>query len=69
MAPDRKTAILSYRDLIVWQEAMDLAESAYRTTSKFPKEEATISPLLEKAGRVGKMLRGLIRSLENTGQP
>ncbi len=28
-----------YRDLIVWQKAMDLVVSAYRTTAGFPKEE------------------------------
>ena len=31
--------IKSYRDLTVWQDAMDLAESLYRVTSPFPKEE------------------------------
>ena len=29
----------SYRDLKVWQEAMDLAAEAYRLTQNFPKEE------------------------------
>jgi four helix bundle protein len=29
----------SYRDLEVWQIAMDLAEQCYRTTRAFPKEE------------------------------
>ena len=33
------SAIKSYRDLTVWQDAMDLAESLYRVTSPFPKEE------------------------------
>jgi len=32
-------AIKSYRDLFVWQKAMDLAVSCYRLTSEFPKEE------------------------------
>jgi four helix bundle protein len=31
--------IESYRDLKVWQSAMDLTVSAYRATSSFPKEE------------------------------
>lgn len=31
--------IKSYRDLTVWQDAMDLAESLYRVTSSFPKDE------------------------------
>jgi four helix bundle protein len=29
----------SYRDLRVWQEAMSIAERAYRVTRSFPKEE------------------------------
>ncbi len=29
----------SYKDLIVWQKSMDLAEEAYRITSSLPKEE------------------------------
>lgn len=29
----------SYRDLKVWQEAMNLAESCYKITKSFPKEE------------------------------
>ena len=31
--------INSYKDLHVWQEAMALAESCYRVTRKFPKDE------------------------------
>jgi four helix bundle protein len=31
--------IESYRDLIVWQQAMDLAVSIYETTKARPKEE------------------------------
>jgi four helix bundle protein len=33
-------AIDSYRDLRVWQEAMQLAEACYRLTATFPREEA-----------------------------
>ena len=29
----------SYRDLIVWQKAMDLTEMIYKATGEFPKEE------------------------------
>jgi len=29
----------SYRDLRVWQQAMDLAEEVYRETEGFPKHE------------------------------
>ena len=32
-------AVKSYRELIVWQKAMDLAESVYKVTSLFPREE------------------------------
>ena len=32
-------AIQSYRDLRVWQSAMDLAVGAYRLTKDFPKDE------------------------------
>ena len=32
-------AIKSYRDLRVWQDAMALAESCYRVTRGFPKDE------------------------------
>src|SRR5882672_3415939 len=35
-----KAPINSYRDLVVWQESMNLAEASYRLTASFPKEEA-----------------------------
>ena len=31
--------VRSYRDLRVWQEAMDLAEATYRATEQFPEDE------------------------------
>ena len=31
--------ILGYRDLIVWQKAMDLAEMVYQMTAGYPKAE------------------------------
>lgn len=31
--------IKSYKELIVWQKAMDLAEEVYLISKKFPKEE------------------------------
>ena len=31
--------IRSFRDLLVWQKAMDLADSVYDVTAVFPKEE------------------------------
>jgi four helix bundle protein len=40
MSPEpHREAIRSYRDLIVWQRAMALAEEVYRVTRAFPKEE------------------------------
>jgi len=30
---------VSYRDLVVWQRAMDLVEEVYRCTKCFPREE------------------------------
>ena len=33
------TTVKDYRDLIVWQKAMDLVEAIYRTTATFPREE------------------------------
>jgi len=32
-------SIKSYRDLKVWQDAMTLAESCYRSTRRFPRDE------------------------------
>ena len=32
-------AVRSYRELIVWQKVMDLAESVYRLTCDFPRQE------------------------------
>ena len=31
--------VKDYRELIVWQKAMDLVEEVYRATASFPKEE------------------------------
>lgn len=31
--------VRSYRDLLVWQDSMELVVKIYRATSKFPKEE------------------------------
>jgi hypothetical protein len=31
--------VRSYRDLVVWQRAMTLAEQVYEITKNFPKEE------------------------------
>jgi four helix bundle protein len=37
--PGRTVRVRSYRDLIVWQQAMTLAEEVYAATRPFPKEE------------------------------
>ena len=36
---EKATAISGFRDLRVWQSAMDLVERVYRVTHSFPKEE------------------------------
>ncbi|CAM5521803.1 hypothetical protein MAUB1S_08704 [Mycolicibacterium aubagnense] len=36
---DVPNEIRSYRDLVIWQQAMDLAVSSYETTRNWPKEE------------------------------
>lgn len=35
----KEPSVRSYRDLRVWQEAMNLAAACYRITKPFPKEE------------------------------
>ncbi|MFN6567009.1 four helix bundle protein [Dendronalium sp. ChiSLP03b] len=35
----KESPVRSYRDLKVWQEAMNLGESCYKLTKAFPKEE------------------------------
>ncbi|BAY36318.1 S23 ribosomal protein [Nostoc sp. NIES-2111] len=121
--------VRSYRDLIVWQESMNLAEACYQLTMTFPKEELygmtsqirrsaasipanisegygreyraeyiqflriaqgslkelethlllssrpkvkltdtqTVTPILNQCESVGRLLRALIRSLQNKG--
>jgi len=39
MAPPRKAQVLSHRDLIVWQRALDLVRETYRVTAGFPRRE------------------------------
>ncbi len=34
-----KPSVKTFRDLIAWQRAIDLAEAAYRLTANFPREE------------------------------
>ena len=33
------STVKGYRDLLVWQKGMDLAEDVYKTTNAFPKSE------------------------------
>jgi four helix bundle protein len=39
MEEKKRQVIRTYRDLVVWQKGMDLAETAYRATETFPKAE------------------------------
>lgn len=36
---DEKPVVRSYRDLVVWQNAITLAKAVYQLTQKFPKQE------------------------------
>ena len=38
-SPDLKDTVRSYRDLVVWQKSIALAEQVYASTRTFPKEE------------------------------
>jgi len=49
-----------YRDLIVWQRAMDLVEAVYRATRGFPKEEMY--------GLVGQMRRCAVSISSNIAE-
>jgi hypothetical protein len=49
-------AIQSCKDLRVWREAMNVAEACYRLSTRFPRDDD-----------IGKMLNGLIRSLQRYG--
>lgn len=47
--------IQSYRDLRVWQEAVNLAESCYRLTKTFPKEELYgMTTQIRRASEIGR---------------
>jgi four helix bundle protein len=36
---ERNMTIQDFRDLVVWQRSIDLAEEVYKVTRRFPKEE------------------------------
>ena len=45
-----QSGIQSYRDLKVWQQAMDLAEACYHLTRRFPREEIYgLTPQIRRA--------------------
>jgi 23S rRNA-intervening sequence protein len=70
--------VTSYRDLKVWKAAMNLAQLVYGETARFPQREAyglrqqleraavsvPSDELLIAADEVGKMLRGVQKSLK-----
>lgn len=53
-------AVQSFRELIVWQKAMTLAEIVYRDTTRFPKEETY--------GLVSQMRRGAVSIASNIAE-
>ncbi len=53
-------AILSFRDLRVWQMAMDLVEDVYRLTRPFPRHEAY--------GLAGQMQRAAVSVPSNIAE-
>ena len=50
----------SYRDLLVWQKAMDLSEAIYQATRSFPKEE--------RYGLVAQMRRASVSGASNISE-
>ncbi len=63
---ERKAAIRSFRDLRVWQAAMDLVEQVYLLTRTFPKHEITDSQV-RCSGQPCQFLRILLKDIrENT---
>ena len=52
--------IRTYRDLVAWQRAMELAEEVYRTTAAFPGEE--------KFGLVSQMRRAAVSVPSNIAE-
>jgi four helix bundle protein len=55
-----KHAFKSYRDLAVWQRAMDLAKNIYRATAHFPNEE--------RFGLVNQMRRAAVSIPSNIAE-
>jgi four helix bundle protein len=74
------TQINSFRDLLVWQKAMDLAVRCYGVSRRMPRDEQPVlgyqirkcavsipSNIAEGKSR-GRMLRGLVASLERSAR-
>ena len=55
-----KRAIKSYRDLLVWQKAIQLVKNVYRLTQSFPSEE--------KFGLVSQMRRAAVSVPSNIAE-
>ena len=55
-----KAAIRTYRDLVAWQEGMELAERVYAATKEFPSEE--------KFGLVSQMRRAAVSIPSNIAE-
>jgi hypothetical protein len=56
--------VLSYRDLVVWQQAMELETHVLLAQAVELMAEADAEQILAKSERVGKLLRSLIRALQ-----
>lgn len=55
-----KASIRSYRDLLVWQKGLELAEQIYRLTKAFPDEE--------RFGLVAQMRRAVVSVPSNIAE-
>jgi len=53
-------AVQSYRDLVVWQRAMELVERGYRLTAAFPSEE--------RFGLTSQLRRALVSVASNIAE-
>jgi hypothetical protein len=69
------TQIKSFRDLLVWQKAMDLAVRCYGVSRRMPKDEHArvkvvseieAAALISDTQEIGRMLKGLVTSLERS---
>ena len=58
--PSPETSIKSYRDLRVWQRAVDLIESIYRATESFP--------VAERYGLVAQLRRAAVSVASNIAE-